>query len=170
MSSNELTTPQSAVSFFESNKLERRSFVDGIITSIVDGDADPLKIQYGLKCMEDIFTQLTSLDEKKNKNIEAARTYRKQLLEAAEKYGKKFDLFSASFSIIESGTKYDYSVCQDVVYNEMVSEMEGLKEKMKEREKFLQTIPEEGIADPVNGNMIYRATKSSTTSLSVSLK
>ena len=43
------------------------------------------------------------------------------------------------------GVSYDFSVCQDPEYNRLAADMETLKAKMKEREKYLMGIPAEGI-------------------------
>jgi hypothetical protein len=165
----ELTAP-SILSLFETNRDQRTSFVKDIITRLQNGEVDPLEIHLQIKSMEDVINQLTNTDEKKNKNFALAKEYKEMLIEAASKHGKSFELHNAKFEQKEVGTKYDYSVCEDESYNELSKQMEDLKAKIKEREKFLQNVPEGGIADPTNGNMVYRAAKSSTTSIALTLK
>lgn len=165
----ELSTT-SILALFETSRSQRESFVLDIVARIDAGEIDPLKVHLQIKAMEDVINRLTNTDKKKNSLAELAGVYKNSLLEAASRYGKSFELHNAKFEQKEVGTKYDYSVCEDVTYNELSAQMEDLKAKMKEREKFLQNVPEEGIADPTNGNMIYRAAKSSTTSIAVTLK
>ena len=59
--------------------------------------------------------------------------------------GKEVTAFGVKFTQKEMGVSYDYTVCQDPEYNRLAGEMETLKAKMKEREKYLMGIPAEGI-------------------------
>lgn len=154
----ELTTT-STLSLFETDKAQRQFFVTDIINRIKEGEISPLKVHMQLKSAEDLLKQLSSDD-----------SYKKLLLDEAEKHGKNFEMYNSKFQVKEAGTTYNYAVCEDSFYDDLCSQLTELKGKMKEREKFLQNIPESGIADPENGNMIYRATKSSTTTVAVTLK
>lgn len=156
-------TAISILALFETDKAQRASFVQDVITKMQDGTADPLKVHLQMKCMEDLVNGF--IGSKKG-----SKEYKDLVLEAAQKHGKEFDYYNAKFSVKEVGTKYDYSVCEDVVMNELLAQQAGLKTRIDERAKFLQTIPESGMADPENGNMIYRAVKTSTTSVTVKLK
>ena len=51
-------------------------------------------------------------------------------------------------------SKYDFSVCGDSTYNELIKEKERIDELIKKREAFLKTIPAEGVADTVSGEVI----------------
>lgn len=167
-------TATSILALFETNAIERVSFVEKTVEAIESGEVSVLKIHLQIKAMEDIITSLTSLDEKKNKNVLFAKRYRKELLNEADTYGKKFDLFNAKFSVGETGTKYDYSICGDDKLINLLSELDQLKAKVDARQKFLQNIPEKGITelDEETGEAItiYRPKKTSTTAVSVSLK
>lgn len=152
-------TPTSILSLLETTKEQRQSFIARVIIAMQEGSVDPRQIHLQVKCTEEIIKELNS-----NAN------YRELVLREAEKHGKKHDFHNATFEIKEVGVKYDYSVCQDEVYNELERQLTELQAKIKERQKFLQMIPEGGIVDPENGNMIYRANKTSTTSPTVKLK
>lgn len=158
---------------FETTKEQRKSFVNDLLNSIDSGSVDPLRVHLHLKAIEDIIKQLTSLDEKTNKNAEAAKKYRAHLLGAAEKYGNKFQLFNAEFAIKETGSKYDFSQCNDNELSELHNQQEALTDKIKEREKFLKSVPVQGM-DHVDSNgevlTLYPPSKSSTTSIVVTLK
>lgn len=154
----ELTTT-SILALFETTKAQRQSFVDNVINEIKEGNTSPLKIHMQLKSTEDLLKTLNDNPEYKN-----------LLLDEAAKHGKQFEMFNSKFQIKEAGTKYDYSVCQDSIYNDLQAELDAIQAKVKERQKFLQMIPENGVVSPENGEMIYRASKSSTTTLAVTLK
>jgi hypothetical protein len=176
MSTTELQqSAPSILSLFETNKQQRASFVEAVFEQLHEGAIDPLKIHLQIKAMEDIINSLTNADEKKNKEFGLlAKFYKKTLLEAAEKYGKKFQLHNAEFSIKEVGTKYDFSQCGDTVHQNLAKEAEAINLKLKAREDYLKVIPTEGVVvtDEESGETIkiYPPSKSSTTSVAVSLK
>jgi len=159
---------------FETNRAQREAFVNDIVERIENGEADALKIHLLLKSMESIIETLTSTDEKKNKLAETAKKYRKLLLDSAALYGKTFELFNARFDTKEVGTKYDYIQCGDAKLLELYAQQEALKEEIKKREKFLQAAPERGaiLTDEESGETttVYPPSRTSTTSLSVTLK
>ena len=157
---------------FETNKEQRKSFVDDLVSRLQDGQADPLKVHLQIKAMEEIITQLTSTDEKKNKNITAAISYKTMLMEAAAKHGKKFELHNAEFSIKEVGTVYDWSNCGDTELVELLADQEAVKEKIKKKQDFLKTVPVSGLDIRIGEELVtvYPPAKSSTTSIAVSLK
>ncbi len=155
--------PLQIVGLFELNKTSREEFVSLLIDSIDSGNADALKMQCFIKNMEAIAKGL-------NENT----IYKKSLIDSASQRGKSFEYFNAKFEVKEVGVKYDYSQCNDIVYKEMIEELEAITTKVKEREKFLKTIPSGGllITDPVSGETFtaYPPSKSSTTSVAVTLK
>jgi hypothetical protein len=59
-------------------------------------------------------------------------------------------------------------VCEDDAYEDMVKEMEVLKERMKEREAFLKSL-KEPVVSADTGAMIYPPLKTSKSIISVSL-
>ena len=154
-----ITPVQIVTELFRTSKIERQLFVASIVETIEQGQTNPLKIHLQIKAMEDIITQL-------KENV----TYRHALLSEAEKHGKKFEYQNAEIAIREVGTKYDYSTTEDVVIADLLRQKEELDKVIKNRQKMLQTLPASGMADPINGNMIYPAVKTSTTSVVVTLK
>ena len=70
--------------------------------------------------------------------------------------GKEERIFGATLSTKNLPAKYVYN---DATLERMKVELENLKAKIKEREKFNQTIPEGGTADPETGELIQRAEK-----------
>ena len=164
----------STLALFETTKAQRVSFVEDVVNKLRDEQADPLKVHIYIKAMEEIISTLTVLDEKKNKTPWLAKEYKELLLNAAEKNGKKFLLNNAEFSIKETGTSYDFSKCDDTELAALLIEQEEIKVKVDARKTFLKALPLVGMEmlDKSTGEMvtIYPPSKSSTTSVSVSLK
>lgn len=160
---NELTTT-SILALFQTNKEERQSFTLSLINEIESGNVDPLKIHLQVKCMEDIIKLLNS-----------NTIYKKAVLDAAEKQGEKsFAYNNSKFEIKETGVKYDYSNCGDTVWQMLEQKCSSAAEDLKQRETFLKTVPSKGmqVLDEQTGEMItvYPPSKSSTTSVAVTLK
>ena len=159
---NDLTTT-SILALFETNKEQRQSFALDLVSKIENGEVDPLKIHLQVKAMEDIIKLL-------NDNT----IYKKAILEEAEKRGKKFSFMNAEITIKEVGVKYDFSKCNDSEWKIYDIDKRISEERLKERETFLKTIPAQGIEimDGPTGELltVYPPSKSSTTSIAVTLK
>ena len=173
MQNTELTTTN-ILSLFETNKAQRLTFCENLIRKLEEGEANPLQIQAQIKCMEDIINTLTNTDKAKNKNLDVAIKYKAMLMMAAEKYSKSFQLYNATYSIKEVGTKYDYSNCNDAELLELMAQSEALKEKIKTKQDFLQKVPFSGMAiineETGETYKVYPPSKTSTTAVAVSLK
>ena len=148
---------------FADSKATRSEMAAAIINNVSEGVTDPLQVHYHLKCLEDLIKQVTASDR-----------FRDALITEAVKYGKFFDFKNSRMDVKEVGTKYDFTVCNDPEWNELNGQMEAIKFKMKHREATLKTLPISGmdIVSPETGEVtkIYPPTKSSTTSISVTLK
>lgn len=152
------------VSLFQTTKQERQNFAIELAEKLNNGELDPLTLHLQVKCMEDVVKQVTT-----NNN------YKKAVTDAAERYGQKsFEFHNAKFEIKETGVKYDYSKCADPVLFSINSQLDELSEKLKQREAFLKSVPEKGmiITDDETGETftVYPPSKSSTTSVAVTLK
>lgn len=157
---NELTAV-GVLSLLETTKEQRESFVRSIVSALDEGTADPLKVHLQVKNTEDLIKQITS-DEK----------YREFLLNEAFKYGKSFEQYNAKFQVKETGTRYDYSVCGDSEIMQLEEQAANIAEKLKARQKFLQSVPALGL-EILQGDeliTIYPPIKTSTTSVTVTLK
>jgi len=151
----------SILALFDTDKTQRQSFVSSVLTLINAGEINPLDIQLQLKCMEDIIKQLTS-----NEN------YRKSLLEEAQKHGKTFEYHGQKVEIKETGVKYNYSQCNDPIYEALSKEEEVIAAGLKGRETLLKTIPSSGLEIRHEDELItiYPPSKSSTTAIAITLK
>ena len=127
----ELTTVN-ILSIFETTKDQRKSFAEDIVNRLRNGEADPLKVHVQVKAMEEIIKTITDKSEKTNKNFTLAIDYNTMLLDAAEKNGKKFQMFNAEFSVKEVGTVYNWEQCNDPELAELLSIHESTKEKIKQ--------------------------------------
>jgi hypothetical protein len=159
---NELTTTN-ILSLFQTTKEERASFVSDVITRIEEGAADPLKVHLQIKAMEDIV-----------KTLNGNELYKSCLLSAAEKNGRKFNLYSAEFSIKEAGTSYDFNHCGHLELLNKLALIETLKGEAKEMQDMLKKLKQEGmlIVDEATGETykVYPPIKSSTTTVQVVFK
>ena len=162
------------LSLFETNKAQRIKFCEDLINKMGDGEVNPLQIHAQIKSIEDLLTTLTSTDKSKNKNTDIALTYKSMLMNAAEKYGKSFQLFNATYTIKEVGAKCNYDNCGDLELNELMAQAEVLKAKIESRQETLKHLPLSGMltTDEKTGDTykIYPPSKKSTTSVSVSLR
>ena len=160
METTQLSTV-SILSLFETSKEERASFVADVVDRLLQGNADPIKVHLQVKAMEDM---VKSLNDNKD--------YKSLLLDAVEKNGKKFTAFNAEFNIREVGVKYDYSKCGDIELTQLQAELDALSERIKAKQKFLQTVPQAGIEILHEDELIkvYPPSKTSTTSVAVTLK
>jgi hypothetical protein len=93
-------------------------------------------------------------------------------LNEISQYEKNTVIKGSEFSIVEAGVKYDYSNCNDPVYNEHFQTLENAKERLKERETFLKCIkePMHFITEDGEAITLYPPKKTSSTTLKVTFK
>lgn len=167
-------SPAQTFSLFDTTKAQRINLSRQLVDDIEEGLADPLKVQTHIKMLEDIINTLTNTDPSKNKNADIAKKYRALVMDAAEKYGQKFELHNAAFSIGEVGVRYDFSMCGDPIMDRLLNDKEIIDRDMKTRQDFLKTLPATGmdIFDPTTGEVVkvYPPSKSGTTALKTTLK
>ncbi len=106
-----------------------------LIQPIIDGEIDPLQAVAKIRFLSDMLT--AALKDDRVKDI--------ILGEIDKNGGKEATAFGVKFTQKEMGVSYDYTVCGDPEYNRLAAEMEDLKARMKDREKFLMGIPAEGL-------------------------
>ena len=106
-----------------------------LIQPIIDGEIDPLRAVAKIRFLSDMLA--AALKDDRVKDV--------ILNEIDKNGGKEVTAFGVKFAQKEMGVSYDFSVCQDPEYNRLAADMETLKAKMKEREKYLMGIPAEGI-------------------------
>ena len=108
------------------NKEYRNLFAQSIIEGVQDGYSDPQQVLITAKKGIEIFT----LIEKNVKGFVSARQIQKGGI----------TLYGATITEKKDPDKYDFSVCEDEEYNEMLKDLEKLKAQIKERETLLKAI------------------------------
>lgn len=95
-------------------------------------------------------------------------------ISAVEKHGREgTEILGAELKVKEAGSKYDYSGCNDKVWNDLKAQEEAITEQRKAREKFLQAIQgTQTLVDESTGEVyqVHPAKKSSKTIVETRLK
>ena len=129
-----------------------------LLKDLDEGHITPLQLAAQLKFVEDIITNVKE-------------ELRQRVIAEQDKYGKeRMSYHGATFDIKEAGVKYDFSKCEDVIWNDIDKKMQMLTERKKEREAFLKTIKERfTFVDESTGEIItiYPPQKKSTTTYSI---
>lgn len=145
-----MISPLSAFDQLPTTKESADIMIQRITEEVKSGNVDPLKLRLFFKNIERVISEVVENCEE-------------EILKEAEKYGKSFELGGAKVEIKHNGARFDYSLTQDPVLPRLKAASEEAQNKQKEREKFLQGIPEEGleITDDETGEMIriYRPFK-----------
>lgn len=99
-----------------------------IVAKVKDGEVNALEAKLKLKALESVIKDCAgSIDP-------LAR-------EEAEKYGdKRFTAMGARVELAETGVNYDYSECNDLIYNKLQEKKILLDAEMKARESFLKSL------------------------------
>lgn len=108
-----------------------------------------------------------------SKAIEQAESILKPTVcDEISKYGKEgAKLLGCELSLVEAGTRFDYTNCGDYVLNCLYEEKKALDAKIKERETMLKAIPINGLEILEDGNVvgcIYPPQKSSSSTFKFS--
>lgn len=161
----ELMNGSSALALLFNSKAQNRDLARKVIEEVKEGNISALKLHCYVKSIEDMVKQF--LDSKGEFKDE----YMKLVIDEASKYPSKqaFELYGCKMQVKEAGTKYNYSNCNDTILEGLYDELESLEKKIKDREEFLKTIPCEGVACVVTGNILNAPIKTSTTTVSVTL-
>lgn len=91
------------------------------------------------------------------KEIRGNREFVNFVRDEIEKYGKEFTTNNGvKLELCESGTKYDYSQCNDDTLCELEFQLSILESKIKERQSFLKTLPLSGMEIIKDGGEVVR--------------
>ena len=140
------------------SRAEAQDFTNAIRDAILSGDVDPLRLEVGLKSLENAISGI-----RKDEEIRAA------VLSQAAKHGKTFTAHGAEISVTERRT-FDFTFCNDAEWDLLNEEEARVKEEKKRREAFLRTIPEAGVVDPETGALIYAPTFTTTEVLTIKIR
>ena len=129
-----------------------------LLNDIDEGHMHPLQVAAQFKFIEDVITNVKE-------------ELRQRVIAEQDKYGKeKMTYHGATFDIKEAGVKYDYSQCQDVIWDDLRKQLDALNEQIKEREAFLKTLKERfTYIDESTGEIvtIYPPQRKSTTTYAI---
>jgi len=142
----------------EVNKASIKEQSIALLKDMDEGHITPLQLAAQLKFVEDIITNVKE-------------ELRQRVIAEQSKYGKERMTFKgATFDIKEAGIKYDYSQCDDTIWNDLKQQLDVLNQQMKEREAFLKSLKERlTYVDESTGEIvtIYPPQKKSTTTYSI---
>ena len=142
------------------SKTNQKNIADQLIAQVVGGEVDPIKAYIQIKgiveCLNIILKDKGVIDS---------------TVTACERFGNdKPEYAGAKMSVTEAGVRYDYSMCGDTKYNELVAQRVELEAQIKAREEFLKHIDgKQTIVDDATGEVmtLYPPARTSTTSLRV---
>lgn len=107
----------------------------GIRENILAGEIDSLDAMIALKSIK-----------KAIETIEKDNDVSESVMRHFDMYNEKsVDLRYATVTIKDTGVKYDFSVCNDEEYNNLMAEQEELTARIKDRQEFLKRLPETGL-------------------------
>lgn len=117
----------------------------------------------------ELLTKMEFLIEKVKKD----NTFIEMVRDEIAKFGKDHITSTGTkIELAEVGTKYDYQNCGDKIYNQLIADQELISQKIKEREKFLKSLPQEGMDTfDENGEVfkLYPPAKNSKSSFKTTL-
>ena len=146
------------------NKTEQTLLANKVKNLIKEGEIDPLKAAVQLKSMSEVITSVLKDSVLVDSVVNECGKYGK---------GENPGFAGAGVSVRETGVKYDFTVCDDPVWNDLNKQLSDIKEAMKERETYLKAItskkPE---IDPETGEIyeIKPPVRTSTTTFAVTFK
>lgn len=149
-----METATSTLSILPSSKEQIQLFASKLIDELENGQVNPLDLVKAQKCIEKTFELI------KPKLSEASRL-------EAEKYGKSFEYKGIKIELAEVGTKYDFSKCGHIDYDNLLNEIAELTEKKKALETMIKSLrePQEMISKDGEVMTIYPPSKTSTSSI-----
>ena len=136
-------SPSSLLNLLASTSVQVDVFSDGVITSVKNGEVNPLHVLIQLKAME-----LAS--ERIKKEI------RENSLTEAEKYpGTDFEFLGNKIIKGDVKTDYDYTVCGDTVWEQLKTDLDTAKTKLDERQAFLKALKSTiKVLDELTGELV----------------
>jgi len=152
-------TAISQFTYLPATKAERETFVQMCVAEILEGNRNPLELELMLKNLEETVNAI-----RKNPDIKSA------IQAEAEKYTEKtFKAFGCTITKTNR-TTYDFTGCNDSVYNDLKEAETKAKESLKDRENLLKTIkPGTSIANTETGEEIFPPATSTSEFLTIKL-
>lgn len=155
-----IETAMSTVKLLPETKDQIEVFARQLEQGLNDGQIIPSELLRFQKAMERVFEKIKP-------------TLISATIDEVSQYEKDTIIKGTEFSIMEAGTKYDYSGCNDTELNDLYFNADLLKETIKERETFLKSLKGQlQLVDEETGDVhtIYPPKKTSTTTVKVTFK
>ena len=118
---------------YPKNRFDQQMLANDIILPVIEGEVNPIETYVKARALQEALKIVT--DDDRIKDL---------VITEVEKYGNKAEFNSANLQVKDVGVKYDYSVCNDQIYNDLLYMLNDIKEQIKIREKFLSKVPSEG--------------------------
>lgn len=151
MNANEFLHP-----FVGCNVQQRAEFTNQVLIDYEDGKWDLMKLHSAIKNLSMILDTLSE-------------AIKPDLIDLAGQSKEGYTGFGFKITSMEGGVKYDFSKTNDHIYSSLLSLKKKAEADLKEREKFLKTIPYDGasLIDEDSGEIvkIYPPIKSSITTV-----
>jgi hypothetical protein len=139
-----------------------KEFTKGCKDQILSGEIDPVYALLQLRAAQKALSELASDDD-----------IIKLAVDTFDKYGlNEIEYHGAKITKIETGVKYDYTVCNDPEWNYLKLEEKEIESKLKARESILKT-PGRPQIDNDTGEITLpyiSAVKTSKTNLKIEIK
>lgn len=154
---------ESAISLLKQlpeTKAQISKFASIIRENLLSGETEFLPAFLQIKALSQLFAKL-----------EKDALLKDLLLEETEKHGSKsVELENCKLSIKETGVKFNYANCSDVEWEQLDAQAKDIAEKKKARETFLKSITPDMEVYGSDGVQLNPVAKTSTTSVSITLK
>lgn len=122
------TSPLGVMRQFSISKTGIDVFSDGLIQSVQEGELSPLELRAMIKALEMILERANKATQ--DNQVTAANLYPSD----------KFTAFGVEFTKADVYTKYDYTFCQDTIWERLDTDARTATERLKERETFLKAV------------------------------
>jgi hypothetical protein len=124
------------MNLLKQDELQGKAKMLAIINSVTDavdnGEVKPIEAVITLCTFEKAIEQ-------------AKKLITPAVIDEITKHGKKAEMLGCELTLMEGGTKYDYTNCQDNVLDTLNEDKKALDAQIKEREAFLKGLPTDGI-------------------------
>lgn len=129
MSENHPIQIDDAVMYAVPSKAKAKEMVDRLVEMVESGMTDPLTMLVKLKFAQSIIAD--TIESIQPNCVDEASKYHK---------GEAIKLLGAELQVKEAGTKYDYSGCNDPIYERYEATILANKEAQKNRTNLLKSI------------------------------
>lgn len=144
--------------------------------NILEGESSAISTAEFFKFTSEVEKRLKELSDETGNN-DFVGMVRDEIERNSDDGNSYLSKFGTKISKTEAGYKYDYSVCNDPIWDSMNKELEFLKAEIKKREEFLKSLPTVmivNILDPKTGELLenvelYPPNKTSTSTFKVEL-